>query len=186
MLSMTKLKAYDVPLYILGKCFCDTESIKFQVSCDDVIVYEQIFSPGKEQKFKIDQNIQVIANDRNNMLKLSWKADAESPVKFLDLYKIVLNNQQIMPHSAVYKPYETDYIKEMLQGNEQDQKTIKEKIYYPGNRFGWYGDLKFAFTIGTKQTLNKKVDWQDVIGGHQKKIYMDTKESANKNVITRK
>ena len=107
MLSMTKLKAYDVPLYILGKCFCDTESIKLQVSCDDIIVYEQIFSPGKEQKFKID---------------------AESPVKFLDLYKIVLNNQQIMPHSAVYKPYETDYIKEMLQGNEQDQKTIKENI----------------------------------------------------------
>ena len=166
-------KTYKVPLIIVGQCYCDTQPITVSVMCDDTEVFQQSYDAGVKHDFRIDQEVELKPNEGRNQIKISWSSAIESPEKFLDLYKISLNKQSIPPHSAVYKPYENEYIQSMMQGSDQDAKHIKDQIYNPGNRFGWYGDVCYIYRLITDRIQENQItpDWHETIGGLQRKIY---------------
>ena len=177
-----------VPFYILGQFFCDISSTSLDIFVNDNMIYQNQNLVNSIHKFKIDEQVSFNLLDRNK-LRFVWQSTKESSNKFLDLYKIIINNQQVHTHSALYKPYINDYIQSQLQGSIEQQKNIKDKIFYPGNKYGWYGEIIFSFSFMNKKhvdTQEKTLGWQRIIGNFDTKIFLDEQESIFKNATYRK
>jgi len=71
----------------------------------------------------------------------------------MKIYKIIINDQYIAPHSVRITPFPTEYIKG-LQSTEEGKKIYRKKILNPGHMQGWYGIYKFKFLLDPHEIKN--------------------------------
>ena len=83
------------------------------------------------------------------------KEDNEDEKKFLKIYKIVVNNQHILPHTSMITPIQNEYIKNLLS-TEEGTKFYRKKIFNPGHHHGWYGTYSFRFLIDQMQMEDQR------------------------------
>ena len=70
----------------------------------------------------------------------------------MKIYKVIVNDQHIAPHSVMITPIQNEYIKN-LRSTEEGSILYKKQLFNPGHRHGWYGTYKFKFLLDEQESL---------------------------------
>ena len=131
--------SYNLSNYFAISAFNAESSHKIKVKINQKTVFEKEFIKNKEPG--------------SNTIEITWDGEQECADKFIKIYKVIVNEQNIAPHSVMITPIPNDYIKSLLSTTEG---TIfyKKQLFNPGIRHGWYGMYKFKFLLDANEIKN--------------------------------
>ena len=94
--------------------------------------FEKTLTKNKEHHLKISDYFDY-GKPSTNTIEIIWNGDNEDEKKFLKIYKIVVNNQHILPHTSMITPIQNEYIKNLLS-TEEGTKFYRKKISLNSNK----------------------------------------------------
>lgn len=176
-----KSNKHTLPVWTQLKAFHDLAEHTLKINFDDKIVYEKTLEPNVVHHIKLNEHFDFSTSGRKT-IKIDWNGAVDSGDKYVLLDKWVINNQLIGEYNCIYQPYENDYFEVMKTTNEW--KKIEEKIFNPGNRFGWFGTMTWEFLLGNRIEL-KKTEIADVpevlLSVNLRKVYLDEEEADHRH-----
>ena len=148
----TRSNAYNLKTYLAISAF-NFESIhKIKIEINGKVFFEKELTKNKEYQLKILDYFDY-EKPGNNNIQITWTGEHECENKFMKIYKIVVNDQHIAPHSAIITPIQNEYIKHLLSTDE-GIRFYKKKIFHSGHQQGWYGTYKFKFLLDVHRIQN--------------------------------
>ena len=145
---------YNFNTYLSLVTYNADSSHNITVEIGNKIFYEKHFIQGKEHRIKISDYFNYESAGKKQ-LKLTWNGDKESADKYLKIFRVIVNEQHIAPHTVLIEPYTNEYI-ERLKTSDNGKKFLKDKIFYPGHRHGWYGEYTFQFLVDPRDMRDQK------------------------------
>ena len=144
--------SYNLRNYFAISAFNAESSHKIKVKINQKTVFEKEFTKNKEYQIKIEEYFDY-EEPGSNTIEITWDGEQECADKFIKIYKVIVNEQNIAPHSVIITPIPNDYIKSLLSTTEG---TIfyKKQLFNPGIRHGWYGMYKFKFLLDADEIKN--------------------------------
>ena len=119
---------------------------------NQTIIFEEELTKNKEHQLKISNHFDF-EKPGLNTIEIIWDGEHDCENKFIKIYKIVINDQYIAPHSVMITPIPNEYIKNLLSTDE-GSILYKKQLLNPGHHHGWYGTYKFKFLLDKHQKQN--------------------------------
>jgi hypothetical protein len=145
---------YTLKNYIAISTFNAESSHKIEVRINKRKIFCKEFEKNKEYNLKIEDYFDY-KGPGSNSIEVTWNGERECAKKYLKIYKVVVHDQHIAPHSVMITPVQNEYI-ENLASTEEGRKLYRKKILYPGHEHGWYGLYKFNFLLDKQEIKDKK------------------------------
>lgn len=164
---------YTLKNYIAISTYNAESSHKIEVEINKRKIYNKEFIEKKEYNLKIVDYFDYLGPGSNS-IEIKWEGERECAKKYLKIYKVVVNDQHIAPHSVMITPTQNEYIENLLS-TEEGTTFYKGKLFAPGHEHGWYGLYKFNFLLDKQDIKDKRQ--QSLIattGIMQPHIYSDT------------
>ncbi len=149
-----KSNRFTLKNYIAISTFNAESDHNITIKINDKVFYKNNLAKNKEHNLKISDYFDY-EEPGENTIQINWVGEQECENKFLKLYKIVINDQYIAPHSVRITPLPTEYIKGLLS-TEEGKKIYRKKILNPGHVQGWYGIYKFKFLLDPYEIENNQ------------------------------
>jgi len=160
------------------EAFNAESSYNIMIKINEHTLFHQTFHSTKIQKLKIYEYVDYVESNVNKV-NIIWSGDKECENKHLKIYKLVINDQHIAPHSVISYPVENDYIK-TLKSTKEGQLEYRKKILYPGHEHGWYGTYQFRFGIDSSPTS------ADALGIRDNVIYSNMERGTHSKRANKK
>ena len=140
-----KSNRFTLKNYIAISTFNAKSDHTIAIKINDKIFYKKHFVKNQEHHLKISDYFDYVEPSENT-IQINWEGEQDCENKFMKIYKIIINDQFIAPHSVRITPFPTDYIRG-LQSTEEGKIFYRKKILNPGHMQGWYGIYKFKFLL---------------------------------------
>ena len=140
-----KSNRFTLKNYIAISTFNANSDQNITIQINNKVFYKNDLAKNKEHHLKISDYFDYVEPGENT-IEINWSGEQECENKFMKIYKIVINDQYIAPHSVRITPFPTEYIKG-LQSTEEGKIFYRKKILNPGHMQGWYGIYKFKFLL---------------------------------------
>lgn len=163
------ISTVDLSTYLTLTAFNQESDHRIILQINNEIVWEKTLQKNVTHSLKIFNNF-PFQKTKPNTLMITWDGDQDCENKFLKIFKLIINDQHIAPHSVIIDPVENQYIK-MLKTTEKGRIEYKEKLLYPGHQHGWYGDYKFCFSV------DRRHSGRFALGIRDELIYSDVKQA---------
>ena len=152
MLKNNKSNRYNLKNYFAISAFNTESSHKIKIKMNQTIIFEEELTKNKEHQLKISNHFDF-EKPGLNTIEIIWNGEHDCENKFIKIYKIVINDQYIAPHSVMITPIPNEYIKNLLSTDE-GSILYKKQLLNPGHHHGWYGTYKFKFLLDKHQIKN--------------------------------
>ena len=165
---------FKLKTYMQVSVFNAESRHQLTISINGKNIYNEKLEKNKLHKIKLADHFDY-GQAGTTKLSIKWNGDQECEDKYLKIYKLVINEQQIPAYSVMIDPIENDYIKN-LKSTKDGKATYRKALLYPGSRHGWYGEYNFKFFVGSKQEVQdlNEGSAQHMIGLEGQQILTDT------------
>ena len=145
---------YTLKNYILISTFNADSPHKIEVKINGTKIFYKEFEKNKEYNLKIQDYFDYLGPGSNS-IGIKWEGERECAKKYMKIYKVVVNDQHIAPHSVMITPIQNEYIDNLLS-TEEGTALYKDKLFAPGHEHGWYGLYKFNFLLDKQDIKDKR------------------------------
>ena len=145
MLKNKRSNSYNIKNYLAISAFNSESTHKIKIEINGKVFFEKSLTKNKEYRLKISDYFDY-ERPGTNTIRIDWTGEQDCENKFMKIYKIIVNDQHVAPHSVMIAPIQNEYIKN-LQSTDEGMIFYKKKIFNPGHQHGWYGTYKFKFLI---------------------------------------
>ena len=171
---------YTLNNYLAISTFNAESPHRILVKINQSKIFEKELIKNKLYKLKITDYFNYKGPGANT-IEIQWDGESECSEKYLKIYKVIVHDQHIRPHSVIIKPRPNEYINNLLS-TEQGSKIYRNKIFNPGHEHGWYGQYKFNFLLDRHKIREKQHSLIRSTGIRQIDIF----SNASKNYFDRK
>ncbi len=118
---------------------------QIKIDINDRIFYENELSKEKEYVLEIEEMFDYV-KPGSNTLTITWNGQQDCENKYLNIRKVLINQQHLPPFKVMMNPIENDYIRN-LKSTDEGLSAFRKQLFNPGYRHGWYGTYTFRFAI---------------------------------------
>jgi hypothetical protein len=147
-----KSNRFNLKNYIAISAFNAVSTHRVKININKKVFFEEELTKNKEHHLKISDYIDY-EEPGSNTIEITWHGEQDCEKKFMKIYKVIVNDQHIAPHSVMITPIQNEYIKN-LRSTEEGSILYKKQLFNPGHRHGWYGTYKFRFLLDEHRTKN--------------------------------
>ena len=171
---------YTLNNYLAISTFNAESDHTIKVKINQSKIFEETLVKNKEHQLKITDHFNYEGPGANT-IEITWNGEKECAIKYLKIYKVVVHDQHIQPHSVMITPLQNEYITNLI-ATEEGAKAYRHKLFNPGHEHGWYGQYKFNFLLDRHKIKEKQQSLIRSTGIRQVNIFSD----ASKNFFDRK
>ena len=163
---------FNLKTYIVLEAFNADSIHTIKIDINKKVFFEKALTKNHKHNLEILDYFDFREPGLNN-IEITWTGEQESADKFIKIYKIIINDQYIAPHSVMITPLRNEYINNLLT-TQDGIKSYRKKILNPGNQHGWYGRYKFKFSVDANEIKKNTVEQIiDSTGIEFQNIYSD-------------
>jgi len=146
--------SFNLKNYFAISAFNAESSHKITVKINQKKIFQKELTKNKEHQMKIEDYFDYTGPSINS-IEIKWVGERDCEKKYLKIYKVIVNDQHLTPHSVMVTPTQNHYIENLLSTKE-GTAFYKNKLFSPGHEHGWYGLYKFDFLLDRQNIKDKK------------------------------
>jgi len=132
-----KSNRFTLKNYIAISTFNAESDHNITIEINNKVFYKNDLAKNQEHHLKISDYFDY-EQPGENTIQINWVGEQECENKFMKIYKIIINDQYIAPHSVRITPFPTEYIKGTI--HRRRKKNLQEKDTQSRSHAGmvWY------------------------------------------------
>lgn len=158
--------------------FHDKEDVSVLIKINDTVVFDQKFTKNIEHSVVVDFYHEYEESTKN-VIEFEFNGTVESSNRYLQIDSLEINSVYINLYNFNYKPKLDESWWNSLRGKRKEKYL--DLIHGIGNRFGWFGNIKYNFYCGfdLKSRLNTDADKDEkLLGQSADWVFLDTKSNT--------